>query len=395
MAEKITVEEAKRRRAARESATAKPAAKSVKPPARRLIPWEETVAAEVERDAWLINGLLPSEGLAVLYGRWKSYKSFVALDLAVAVASNGLWASRETKPGAVIYVAGEGAQGMRKRIRAYALHRDLHDLPFYTLEGRLNLGGVGAQEGGLLVAAIKAQLGSTVPVLIIMDTLSRMLVGGDENGDGMRAFTDACEALVAEFHCLVLAVHHEGANVEAKRPRGSTVLPGAVVSTWKVVKTTNGSAYACDVIVEDAKDSDSGMTLHAVLERVGLDNDPEGESTLIVERVEPKALEPETPASELRARRTPPTMRALLEAFEQALHDKGETVQPFKDGPRLRSVDLEIVRPIYYAMRADDLTEGSRRTVFARHVRNAVDRQDIITRVIDGRVMVWRGEKAT
>ena len=36
--------------------------------------------------AWLVNQLLPAAGLAVLFGKWKTYKSFIVLDLAVAVA---------------------------------------------------------------------------------------------------------------------------------------------------------------------------------------------------------------------------------------------------------------------------------------------------------------------
>jgi hypothetical protein len=49
---------------------------------------------------WLVEGLLPDRGLAVLYGRWKSFKSFIALDLAWGVGggASGRAAHRGTAP---------------------------------------------------------------------------------------------------------------------------------------------------------------------------------------------------------------------------------------------------------------------------------------------------------
>src|SRR5262245_4530702 len=68
---------------------------------------------------WLVDQLLPAEGLSVLFGRWKSFKSFVLLDLAMAIARGEPWAGRKVRQGATVYVAAEGAAGMRKRIAAY------------------------------------------------------------------------------------------------------------------------------------------------------------------------------------------------------------------------------------------------------------------------------------
>ena len=58
----------------------------------------------------LVDGLLPTTGVAQLYGRWKSFPSFVAVDLGWAVAKRSpTWAGHAIKRcGAVVYVACEG-----------------------------------------------------------------------------------------------------------------------------------------------------------------------------------------------------------------------------------------------------------------------------------------------
>ena len=61
--------------------------------------------------------MLPTEGVAVLYGKWKQFKSFVALDLGVAIARGEPWASRKTKKGIVVYIAGEGGHGLTSASR--------------------------------------------------------------------------------------------------------------------------------------------------------------------------------------------------------------------------------------------------------------------------------------
>jgi RecA-family ATPase len=71
---------------------------------------------------WLIPGLLAAESFAVLYGPPGSAKTFLALELALSIASGIEGSAGLGKPvesGAVIYVAGEGVRGIRKRIEAW------------------------------------------------------------------------------------------------------------------------------------------------------------------------------------------------------------------------------------------------------------------------------------
>jgi hypothetical protein len=144
----------------------------------KLTRWVD-VHFDAAKEDWLVHGLLPGEGVAVLYGKWKSFKSFVALDLAVAIAAHRKdnWAGGKTKQGVVVYIAGEGQGGMHKRIEAYKRSQPaLGDLDFYIIKARPNLGG---RPGDVaeLVKAIREALDDDDPVLVIVDTLSRTLAG--------------------------------------------------------------------------------------------------------------------------------------------------------------------------------------------------------------------------
>src|SRR3990167_7919183 len=68
---------------------------------------------------WLIKHYLPAGGLVGLYGQPGHYKSFVAIDMAMSVATGQPWQGADTRRGHVIYVAAEGGTGIAKRGHAW------------------------------------------------------------------------------------------------------------------------------------------------------------------------------------------------------------------------------------------------------------------------------------
>src|SRR4051812_37793236 len=67
---------------------------------------------ELPPPEWLIEGVIESSALGVLYGPPGCGKSFAALDWALSVATGKAWHGREVRQGAVVYVAGEGTTGV-------------------------------------------------------------------------------------------------------------------------------------------------------------------------------------------------------------------------------------------------------------------------------------------
>jgi hypothetical protein len=65
--------------------------------------------------AYEIECVLPARGVSALYGPAGGFKSFVAADMALCVATGTSWQGRRVKPGFVVYVAAEGRAGLKRR----------------------------------------------------------------------------------------------------------------------------------------------------------------------------------------------------------------------------------------------------------------------------------------
>jgi RecA-family ATPase len=69
---------------------------------------------------WLIDGVLPKGGSAVLFGESGTGKTFTALDWSFHIGLGRPWLGRAVKQGDVVYVAGEGGSGYRDRVIAWS-----------------------------------------------------------------------------------------------------------------------------------------------------------------------------------------------------------------------------------------------------------------------------------
>jgi hypothetical protein len=70
---------------------------------------------------YLIDGVLPKNGLASIVAKEASYKSFVAIGMAAAVHTGTPWAGHDAERAPVLYLAAEGQGGIRRRLRAWEI----------------------------------------------------------------------------------------------------------------------------------------------------------------------------------------------------------------------------------------------------------------------------------
>lgn len=182
---------------------------------------------------WLVEGWLPLGGLCLLVGASGCYKSFIGVDLAVRVALGLPWFGWEVKGGPVLYVAAEGAAGLKARIR----------------EAEVARGSVGPVDG-LSVHPLPVQLGGDdwrafvelvrrrAATLVVVDTLNRSTIGREENSNSeMRDVAEAAADLARETGATVLLVHHAGH--EAARSRGASAIPAAADAIISVRRTAD------------------------------------------------------------------------------------------------------------------------------------------------------------
>src|SRR5919199_5638859 len=78
---------------------------------------------QLPRPQWQVDGLLHRNTLALLAGPESTFKSFVALDLALSVAGGQPWQGREVHQGPVVYISAEGSAGLRNRLEAWEIAR--------------------------------------------------------------------------------------------------------------------------------------------------------------------------------------------------------------------------------------------------------------------------------
>lgn len=218
---------------------------------------------------WIIKGILPQAGLAVLYGASGAGKSFAILDMAMAIARGCEWRKRKVRAGGVCYVAAEGAGGFRKRLTAYAQANelDLTGLPFWVLGAAPNL--MEPQDAKDLIKGIRA-LGQPVS-LVVVDTLAQATPGANENaGEDMGKALGYCKRIHAATGALVLLVHHSGKD-QAKGARGWSGIRAACDAELEVTRELTGRC----IRLTKSKDGEDGLEFGFDLDvvQLGVDED--------------------------------------------------------------------------------------------------------------------------
>jgi len=162
---------------------------------------------------WLIEDELPAGGLTVLYGASGSGKSFLALDYALQVSQQD----------EVVYIAGEGLSGYPDRLLAWRNHHKQAIDRFHLVDDAIPMLDAEA------VSEFCAAVSHLNPKLIVIDTLARCMLGGDENSaKDMGLFIHACNTIQRLTGAAVLVVHHTGKSRNSER--GSSALRGGADS---------------------------------------------------------------------------------------------------------------------------------------------------------------------
>ncbi|MBV9172604.1 MAG: AAA family ATPase [Chloroflexi bacterium] len=184
-------------------------------------------------DRTIVGDLLNEREMSAVVGASGTGKTFLVIDMALHLAGGRTWFDRPTSQRAVIYIAAEAGRGIENRVVAYKKHYpDIPaDLPFGAIVSPVNLREDMASNGLYPVLdaidSKSAELG--VPVgLIIVDTLSRAMAGGDENGSAdMGAFVGNMDKLREMTGAHVLIVHHLGKDA-SRGARGHSLFHAAV-----------------------------------------------------------------------------------------------------------------------------------------------------------------------
>lgn len=252
---------------------------------------------------WLVDDLLPTQGVGAIYGHPGSGKSFLAMDIGLRVALGWDVAGRTVEQGLCVYVAAEGASGFRNRLTAFRDHHAIAaDVPFAFVPVALDLQDPDGDRFKLMSAIRQAsERAGHRPALVVIDTLSKTFGAGKENTDDMAAYIANCGAISDRFKCCTLIVHHRPKDSESRDLRGHSSLRGGIETA---ILVESGTAKTAETIKQ--KDGPDGQRISFALDPIELGIDSKGKAvtTCLVRYCDP------APAAD-------PKQRALAKLTDQ------------------------------------------------------------------------------
>lgn len=230
---------------------------------------EEAVAAPPPLREELIEGLLRVGHKMRIAGASKAGKSFLLLELAIAIAEGGKWLGRKCKQGRALYVNLELDDASCKR-RIYDIYKAMaikplnaKNLEIWNLRGRV-------LPLDMLTPKIIRRCADRHLNAIIIDPIYKVLTGDENAAADMAKFCNYFDRIARDCDCAVIDCHHhskggQGGKRSMDRASGSGVFardPDALLDMIELdaenAKSVKANNLAFNAIVKEIADEVDG-----------------------------------------------------------------------------------------------------------------------------------------
>lgn len=331
------------------------------PPPYKLLTGAEL--ASLPSMQWRIKGVLPTHGIAQIYGGSTAGKSFLAFDMAAAIAEGRDWFGYRVRQAPVTYVALEGQGGFAQRIRAWEMEhaRTLPDalrivLQPFRISDREQIASLGG--------AIEKTLASGC--VTVVDTQNASAPLADENSSSeMGAIIEGAKLLAEQTQGLVILVAHTGKD-STKGARGHSSQLPAMDACIAVRRDGEHREWKA----EKVKDGSEGVA-HPFRLRVldvGRDQDGDAITSCVIER---------DASAPSRSVTLTPGQRLAINAYVTACRDGHGRVSP----DRFIGLHVEDWRIAFYAVHTGDTAEAKKKAF--QRVRQDLQTAGIVTAAND------------
>lgn len=220
---------------------------------------------------WLVKHVVPAESIGMLYGGSGTFKSFIAIDLALHIAHGLPWLGRKTRQGTVLIVAAEGGSGLWRRIVAW--HRVRHlkwdAAPVFVVPVSVDLV---ADASRVTEAAAAANV---KPELVVVDTMSQTFSGEENSAAEVSKYLREIGVWFrATWQATVLIVHHTG-HKETERARGSSAIRANVDFMYSVFRDEKEMLATVECVKQ--KDGELPDPMSFSLQVIDLAKDEDGD----------------------------------------------------------------------------------------------------------------------
>ena len=357
---------------------------------------------------WQVEEVLPAHGVAILAGQSGVAKTFVGIDLSIAIMTGNSFAGCSThSPGGVLWLAAEGENELELRLGgvidgkllpsyndSVELDFDPRRMPFCWQAGAVpTLTEKNAKESLLRLAVharkgILAEHGAALRMIVI-DTLAAAAAFADENSSGeTMAVMNLLRAVSVETGALVLVIDHFGKMAETG-VRGSSAKHASADAVLAILadRDLSGNVANRRLVIHKLRAGATGREFPFELRSVPV----ELGSTCVVDWDLAR-----TAANSQKPTRDPWRGNArFLRSAIDVMSDKSKAIRPFgSEGPEVKALDREEVRREFYAAYpadgdSDKARAATRRQAFDRAIKAGVAATLLQVRELEGVTWLW------
>lgn len=212
------------------------------------VEWASELSDELQVPRQIVEGVLLAGGMSMMFGESNSGKSYLAIHLAICVSLGEAWLGRRTHRMAVLYVAAEGAFSIRVRLLANRKHYGRAIGAFGLIPCALSLVEPSGDVEDLIdLVRVKAvELGEPIG-LIVVDTVARVMGGGDENAaQDMGRLVSAGDRIREATGAHLLYIHHAGKDA-SRGARGHSSLRAALDTEIEVTADAGTKTHTAKI----------------------------------------------------------------------------------------------------------------------------------------------------
>lgn len=212
---------------------------------------------------WMIQDYFEAKTISIIWGDTMAFKSFIALEVCFCVAAGISWHGQEVNQGTVLYVCGEGSNGIARRIAGLKHKYDITEhVPLYVSSGSRDI---------IEVDAIKEVISfgrslETKISLVMIDTVNRNFSGEENSSKDVAKAYKHLDQIKEAFDCSIAMVHHTGKS--GTIIRGSAAWVQNVDASYEVKRT--GTTFFTTFLPLKMKDAAVGHELYFQLKEVHL-----------------------------------------------------------------------------------------------------------------------------
>ena len=322
------------------------------------------------KPTWHVRNILPATEIAMIYGESGVGKSFVALDMACAIARGVDWWGHRVRKGRVGYVIAEGAGGLGSRLEAHVKARGidpaaLRDLAIINAAPNL----LEVKEAAKLVDTLRAAFGGQTVDVLFIDTVARVTPGANENsGEDMGKFLKLCEEVQRLIRGTVVLIHHAGKDI-ARGARGWSGIKAAMDAEIELAWDGSRRSLRTSKMKDGRDDLQHLFNLTEVV--VGVEDDEE------MTEITSCVVDPVVESAEESARATVSGEDAYMRDLEKLRGVQRYVADELRKGGREGSTVLDLARHIarkYYDEKAwDKQRDNVKRTILTMGTNGLVE----------------------